>query len=278
MPVPLPVNNLILVIVCTGLSMVCYSQSFRSPQTAIYSGLGALSKSFQDVFSFAENPAGLNELQGISAGLYAERRFMLAELNQYVAAAHYGLVNSGIGIQMHYAGSSAYNESMAGLSYGRNLGKISLGLQFNYHKISISGYGSDGTYSADIAVIWQLTDKLRAGIQVINPVPVFFGPGKSEQYSSMYKLGMGFEFSGKCFLAGEINKETEKTVNVILAIQYGFSGKMYLKAGVNTDIGKPFAGVGWTLADFRLDVTGSYHPGLGFTPGMMVIFKNRKRK
>jgi hypothetical protein len=203
---------------------------------------------------------------------------MQAELNQYVAAVHYGLENSGIGLQAHYAGFSAYNESMACLSYGRNLGKISLGLQFNYHKISISGYGSDATYSADIAVIWQLTDKLRAGIQVINPVPVFFGPGKSEQYSSMYKLGMGFEFSEKCFLAGEIIKETEKTVNVVMAMQYQFSGKIYLKTGVNTDIGKPFAGVGWMVTDFRLDITGSYHPDLGFTPAMMLIFKSKKRK
>jgi hypothetical protein len=254
------------------------AQSVRSSLAFTDHGLGAFSKNFSDVFSLANNAAAATGAEGFSGGIFSERRFMLKELSHYhLIIAHYG-TNANIGLKLNYTGFADYNESAASLSYGRDLGKISIGIGFNYHKIDISGYGSASTYSADISVIWQLTEKLHAGVQALNPVPVFFGPGKTEQYASVYKLGMGYEISEKCFLAGEVCKETGKIVNVQLGLQYRLITRLSFRGGVNTDLGQPFAGIDWLFTNFRLCITGSYHPELGFTPSLMISFMKEKSK
>jgi hypothetical protein len=251
-------------------------QSAGSSSSFTGRGPGAFSKKFTDVFCMANNPASATGSESFSAGIYSERKFMLKELSQYNLVLAHSTTHANIGLKLHYSGFSDYNESSASLSYGRDLGKLRVGIRFNYHKISISGYGSTSTYSADMSVIWELTEKLRAGIQAINPVPVLFGPGKTEKYASLYKLGMGYELSDKCFLGGELNKETGKIINVQLLLQYRFAGMLSFRGGLNTDVGQPFAGIEWMLGDLRLGIDGSYHPDLGFSPALIVSFMKQK--
>ncbi|RYY66382.1 MAG: hypothetical protein EOO13_15845 [Chitinophagaceae bacterium] len=235
-------------------------------------GLGALSKKFADVFCLANNPAASMGAEGFSAGIYSERRFMLEELGQYNMVLAYAKSNSIIGAKLNYNGFSEYNESSASLVYGHDLGKLSVGIGFNYHKVTFQAYGAASTYSADLSLIMQLTEKLRAGIQAINPVPVFFGPEKTEKYPAIYKLGLGYEVSEKCFLAGELLKETGKTVNVQVGLQYRLVNSIIFRVGINTDVGRPFAGIDWIFNKLRLCISGSYHPDLGFTPALMIAF------
>jgi hypothetical protein len=267
---------ILIFFVSAWLQVDAMAQSVRSPLSFTDRGLGAFSKNFPDIFCFANNTAASTGAEGFSAGIYSERRFMLEELSQHQAVLAYSTTNANIGLKLHYTGFSDYNESCASLSYGRDLGKIRLGIGFNYHKINISGYGSASTYSADISVIWQLTEKLHAGVQAINPVPVFFGPGKAEQYASVYKLGMGYEVSEKCFLAGELSKETGKLVNVLLALQYRLITRLSFRGGFNTDVGQPFAGIDLGFTNLRLGIAGSYHPDLGFTPSLLISFMKQK--
>ncbi|RZM24020.1 MAG: hypothetical protein EOO88_24260 [Pedobacter sp.] len=258
-------------------SLLAGAQVFLSPQATSYTGLGAYSSNFRDLLSAADNPTALVSAPGMAAGVFGERRFMLAEMQHFAIAGRFSGKNAGVGVQVRYSGYSEYNETMAGLGYARDLGKIRIGAQVNYHHLSARGYGTAATYSADLAFTWELTDQVSAGIQVVNLVPVFFGPDKSEKLSSVYRLGTGYEISGKCYLAGEVSKETDKTVNVQLVVQYQFIQQLFLRLGLNTDVGRPFAGFGWAWKNLRLDVTGSYHPQLGFSPGMLFIFSNNPK-
>ena len=251
-------------------------QSASSSLSFAERGPGAFSKNFTDILCLANNPAASTGSEGFSAGIYSERRFMFKELSQYNLVFAHSTTHANIGVKLHYSGFSDYNESSASLSYSRDLGKLRVGIRFNYHKISISGYGSVSTYSADMSVIWQLTEKLRAGIQAINPIPVPFGLDKTEQYASLYKLGIGYEISDKCFLGGELYKETGKTVNVQLLLQYRLAGRLSFRGGLNTSVGQPFVGLEWFLKDLRLGIDGSYHPDLGFTPALMISFMKQK--
>ncbi|MHA4845227.1 hypothetical protein ACX0G7_13730 [Flavitalea antarctica] len=271
--------RMMLIFFCAGvLQPLAVAQSVRSPLAFTDRGAGAFSENFTDVFCLANNPAASAGAEGFSAGIYSERRFMLKELSKYHLVIAHAATNGNIALKMNHSGFSGFSESSASLSYGRDLGKIRLGIGFNYHRISISGYGSASTYSADVALIWQLTEKLHAGIHAINPVPVFFGPGKTEQYASVYKMGMGYEISEKCFIAGELWKETGKIVNVMFALQYRFIASLGVRGGFNTDVGQPFAGVDWVFGSIRLGISGSYHPDLGFTPSLLVCFMKEKGK
>jgi hypothetical protein len=254
------------------------AQSIKSAQSCTMSNLTAYSKSFVDAFSLCGNPAAATTNQGLSAGVAVEQRFMLKELSVYNIIIIDEFERSAIALQVSYGGFANYNESMCGLSYSRDLGKIRIGTRFNYHRLAAVGYGSASTFSADISLIWQLTEKLRAGIQAINPMPVMFGIDKSESYSSVYKLGLGYEVSEKCFLSMEAAKETAKSVNISFFLQYNLVERFHFRAGLNTDVGQPFLGIGWKLSGLRLYITGSYHPDLGITPGLTLLFSPKQHK
>jgi hypothetical protein len=272
------VREILLTILYTFCLLLIKAQSVRSPREAVYTGLGAFSKNFKDVFSFADNPAGFSEAAGFSAGVSGEKRFMLEGMNAYAASLQYAMKSSAVGFNSHFFGSAGFQESQLSLAYGKNLGKLNLGVQFNYHRISVPAYGADGTISADISLVWELTANLKAGVHVLNPVPVKFGAQEAEMINTVYKMGMGYEISDKVFLGAELFKESGKQVHVYFALQYQFLAKFFFQAGINTEKGKPYAGFGWAFRNLRLHINGSYHPQLGFTPGMMLLFNASKSK
>jgi hypothetical protein len=268
---------------CKGLVMSVFLFSFLfsngqllRPALNINDGSAVYSKNFADVIAGASDPAATIGREGFSAGIASERRYMLQELTAHMLAASYGTQRAGVGVQVQMSGSGGYSESMAGLSYARLLGKIILGVQFNYHRISVGGYGSAGTASADVSLIWDLTEKLRAGIQVMNPVPIAFGADKSEKYPSAFKLGVGYDVSGDCHLFVAVSKLTTGAADVNFGVHYSIRQKLFLRMMLHTDVKGPMVAAGWQLRFLRLFVTGSYHPELGFSPGLQLIFKQKK--
>jgi hypothetical protein len=51
------------------------------------------------------------------------------------------------------------------------------------------------------------------------------------------------------------------------------------RAGIETATSSAYFGIGLSLKSFRLDVTTGYHPQLGITPGLLLLFNfNNKGK
>lgn len=254
------------------------AQSLRYPIGAAYTGMNTCSKKFADAFSASVNPAVLCRLKDFSAGLYGERRFGLKELSFSSAIVAIPFQHSGVGVNLNYFGSSLYSETQAGLGYAKDLGKIAVGIRFNYHSIRIPTYGSDAAFTAELASIWQLTDQLVTTIQAVNPFGGKFGKNKNEKIASAYKAGIGYEVSSNVFFGAEIIKEQDRPAAVIAGIQYIIASRLFVRAGMNTDIPRPYLGFGWKWKDIRLDISGSYHLQLGFTPGVMILFRNETKK
>lgn len=255
------------------------AQTLRRPVAASYTGLGGYSLNHVDVFSFTANQASLAQLKNSAAGVYGERRFLLSELNNYIAAI--GLItNSGnFGVKANYSGFTDYNETQLGLAYGRKLGsKLDIGAQFNYNSVSIANdYGSATAISFELGTILHLTDKLNAGLHINNPIGGKFGKDQQEKLSSVYGFGIGYEASEKFFISTEIEKEEDQPVNVNAGFQYKFIPQLLVRAGMASATSSAWLGLGLTLKSFRLDVTTSYHPQLGITPGVMMLFNFKSK-
>jgi hypothetical protein len=275
-------RNLIPVLfVFTGLSSFhVQAQVLRRPVTAAYTGMGAYSALHVDAFSFTANQASLARLKNITAGVYGERRFMLIELNYYSGAFVLPTSSGNFGMKANYAGFTDYNETLLGLAYARNLGKkVDIGAQFNYNGIRIAGYGDASAISFEAGAILHLSEKLHTGIQVTNPVGGKFGKLREEKLPSIYSFGAGYDASDKFFISAAIEKEEDQPVNVIAGFQYKFIPQLMVRAGVSTATSSLWAGAGITLKSFRLDITAGYHPQLGVTPGLLLLFnipKNEK--
>lgn len=254
-------------------------QTVRRPVAAVYTGLGAYSINHIDVFSFTNNQASLAQLKNVSAGVYGERRFMLDELSLYQLAIAVPTKSGNFGIKAGYYGFSEYNESQIGLAYARDLGsKVDIGVQFNYNSVQISGYGNSSAVNFEIGTVLHLTDKLNAGIHAYNPVGGRFGKNAEEKLASVYTVGLGYEASDKFFISAEIEKEENQSVNVNAGMQYRFLPQVLARAGIATNTSNVYAGVGLFLKTFRIDVVASYHPQLGVTPGLLLIYDFKKKE
>lgn len=257
-----------------------HAQTLHRPVAAVYTGLGAYSTGHADVLSFTANQASLAQIKNSAVALYGERKFLLSELNSYTALVGIPSGPGCFGLKANYTGFTAYNETQLGLAYARKLGKkMDAGAQFNYNGISISsGYGNASALSFELGTVMHVSEKLHAGIHVNNPVGGKFGKN-GEKLSSVYTFGLGYEASEKFFVSTEIVKEEDRPVNINAGMQYKFIPRLLARAGISSAASSAWLGLGLTVRSFRLDISTNYHPRLGFTPGLLLLFElNRNKK
>src|SRR5205085_1797503 len=123
----------------------------------------------------------------------------------------------------------------------------------------------------ELGVIGHLTDKLNAGVHVYNPMGSKLSKQEDEKLGSAYTFGLGYEASDNFFVSSEISKEENEPINVTVGFQYNFMKQFFVRAGIATETTNSYAGAGIKWKNFRLDVSGSYHPQLGFSPGLLLI-------
>lgn len=254
-----------------------YSQSLRQPVAAPYIGLGAYSKYQNDVFSFTNNQAALAQVKEAGAGVYGERRFLLAATSLYAAAVAIPTSKGNFGVSMKYLGFKNFNESQLGVAYARSLGKkVAIGIQFNYYGYRVPAYNNASTINFELGAIVHLTEKLQAGVHVYNPVGGNLSK-TDEKITSAYKFGLGYDASDRFFVSAEIVKEENFPVNLNAGLQYRFQKAFFMRAGIASATSTGYAGVGVSWSNIRLDITGSYHPQLGITPGLLLIMNFGKK-
>jgi hypothetical protein len=253
------------------------AQTVRSPISAAYAGVGALSNNNVDVFCTAANQAALTKLKQASIGVYSEKRFLIKDLGFYDAAVAIPTRSGNFGFDGRYFGSADYNEAQVGLAYARSLGsKIDLGVQFDYYAVRIAGYGNASSVNFELGMILYLTDNLNAGLHLYNPLGSKLGKNGEEKLASIYSFGIGFEPSKSFFFSMELAKEEDKPPNVIAGLQYKLLPQLLARAGISTTTSLTYFGIGFQWKLMRLDATASYHPQLGISPGIMLLYNFTK--
>lgn len=254
-------------------------QTLRRPITAPYMGLGAYSFAHADVFSFTANQASLAQLKNFAVGIYSERRFFLSELNDCTVVAGAPTRSGNFGLKAAYSGFGDYNETQLGLACARRLGaKADLGIQFNYNGVRIAGYGSAAAISFEMGFIFHVNDKLHTGFHINNPVGGKFGKDRQEKLPSVYTTGFGYDASEKFFFSIELIKEEDQPVGAEAGFQYRFIPQLLIKAGLSSATSSCWIGLGLPLKSLRFDIITSYHPQLGITPGLLLLYKSPTSK
>lgn len=250
-----------------GVAAQSVSHSYNQGLT----GNGAYSTHFPDLFSFLNNSASLASVKQAGAGIYAENRYGLKELNKYVLTGICGMKGiGGIGAAISYEGNGDYNHSLFGLAYGKNLGRVKIGVRFNYNMIRMAGYGSVGAIGIELGSIWKITENFFSGIQIFNP--------RGEKLPAQYSLGAGYEISEQLFMYANIIKEENKVMNVQAGLQYIVATALYASVGINSATSSPCIVLGWQWKAMRISLAGSMHPQLGATTGLSIQFFGKNKK
>ena len=249
------------------------AQSLRSVVSMPYIGSSAYSTKQTDPFSFTVNQAALAQVKQAGIGIYGERRFLLADNSVYALATVIPTKLGNFGVQINYAGFQNFNEQKVGLAYGKTLGKkIDVGIQFNYYRYKIPAYSNASAINFEAGAIIHFSEKLNAGLHIYNPVGGNVVKTGDEKIASVYKFGLGYDASENFFVSTEIIKEEDQPVNVIGSFQYRFKKQFFARAGFKSDNNTGFAGAGYLFNNVRIDVAASYHPQLGISPGLLLMY------
>lgn len=267
----------LLLIIVLFRTLFLSGQTLHKAIASNYLGLGAYSLNHVDAFSFIANQASLAQISNATVAIYGERRFLLSELNNYTAVVALPTNSGNFGLKAGYYGFSDYNETQLGLAYGKKLGsKVDIGAQFNYNGIRISGYGSATAISFELGTVLHITDKLHAGVHIANPVGGKFGKDQQEKLASVFTTGLGYDASEKFFVSAEIEKEEDRPVNVNAGLQYKFIPQLLARVGISSATSSGWVGLGLAIKSLRIDITTSYHPQLGITPGLLLQFSPQR--
>lgn len=253
-------------------------QAVKSPVSSSFTLLNSFSKQHSDVFSFTNNTAALAHQKELSAGAYVENRYLLKALNLYSGVINVPTKQGNFGLDVDYFGEPNFNEYQLGLAYARPVGSnLDLGVQFNYYGYRIPGYQQASAVTFQLGAIAYLTDQLSVGIQIYNPIGGYLSKEHDEKLASLYQFGISYEPSESVIITGTVRKEEDRNINVIAGIFYQFDKRFFARAGIATENNSPFGAAGIAFKGFRIDLSVSYHPQLGFSPGFMFIYRKNKK-
>jgi hypothetical protein len=234
--------------------------------------MSAYSVRQSDVFSFTGNQAALASVKQAGVGVYGERRFMLEENSAYAVAVALPTSLGNFGLQVNYSGFENFNENKVGLAYGRSLGsKVDVGVQFNYYGYRIPVYGNASTVNFEAGAILHFSEKFHGGIHVYSPVAGKLDKTTDEKLASAYTFGLGLDASENFYVSTQVVKEEDKAVNVTGGVQYQFKKQFFARAGFISATESGYLGAGVKIKNMRLDISASFHPQLGITPGILLI-------
>jgi len=244
-----------------------------------YPSLNNFSTSQTDVYATKNYPAALAQLPNNSVALYAERKFMLAEMNVYTFTTGVKTQKGTFGLHGNYFGAAMFRQMNISLGYGLTVSeKIDVGAQFNYHSINqANGYGKTTSINASVGATFHLTDKMHLGLNVYNPTGSKWSKTDGEKLPAQYSLGVGYDVSTDVCFTAEIMKEENLPAGVKAGLHYRFAKQFFARAGVVTASSNWFAGVGFNVVKYRIDLACSYHPQLGITPGLLLLFEVGKK-
>jgi hypothetical protein len=270
-------KTLLCFVLIFSISFFSAAQIVRMPLTAMYSRVRAYSSAQNDALSFQGNQASLASIKDFSASVYCERRFMLKELAQYNGGFVFPTANGGFGLAAGYAGSIIFNESQVGLAYGRGMGRINFGVQFNYYQVKLRGYGNATSLNFEAGAICRINEKLNAGFHIYNPTGSRIGKDDEERLPVIYSIGFGYDTSEKFYVGVQLEKVEDQPSGLNASMQYNFAETLFARIGIATGTSSFHFGAGYSIDRFRVDVTACLHRQLGVSPGLMLNYNITKK-
>lgn len=269
-------KRFILLILFTFIVSTTFAHDFISPIGGRAAAMGGSSVASRGLWAIQNNPAGLAYLDKFSFGLYYENRWLLPETAYKSGALALPTRFGCIGLSFNQFGSSKYNENKFGLAYAKDFGPyLQMGLQLDYLLISVGDtYGRQSAITFELGLQSQVTEKLRLGTYIFNPVSFRLEQTlNQEKLPIVFRFGVAYQFSkdfvGQC----EIEKNTEhEGICLRGGIEYEAFRNFYLRAGVQTNPGMLTFGLGYALSFAKIDVAGQLHEVLGPSLQIGIVF------
>lgn len=249
----------------------------QSNHHSIYKGNFLFLPESGPALALTGNPGllGLNSVSLI--GLQSERRFLLDELSFHQFILVFPAGQASWAGSVHYFGSTNYNESSATVSYGRKLGKLCLGVQFDYQFTKAMTYESQSRLGARLGVVWSLADRLLTGIELRNPIHRKENGIDSKLLPFEMNWFLNLLLSDQAGLGIRVEKGAQLPAVISVAILYQPVQSVRCRTGILTTGFSPWLSVEFQFKQLYLTIQTTYHTQLGVTPGMSLVYQLTKK-
>ena len=269
-------KKLTLIVILILTTSTAFAYDFIHPFGGRAAAMGGTSVASRGLWAMQNNPAGMANLDKISLGLYYENRWMLPETAYKCGAFALPTKFGCLGLSFNQFGSSKYNENKFGLAYAKDFGRyLQIGLQLDYLLLKIGNdYGKFSAVTFEMGIQSQVTDKLRLGTYIFNPVNFSFEQTLNhEKLPIVMRFGMAYQFTKDFIGQCEIEKNTEREgVSLRGGLEYEAVKNLYIRAGAQSNPGILTFGVGYAIRFAQVDVAAQLHNELGASIQIGMIF------
>ena len=218
-----------------------------------------------DVWAIFYNVAGLSDLKSREISFfYTPGQFGLSELTKSTLAIGFPgrLGVFGIGIRSY--GFALYHEVSWTASYANKVSGLSVGINLNYHTVSIQNYGSSGTIGIDAGVLLEFSRYVRWGIAARNVNSPTIGESR-EPLPQTFSAGFAYLPTQRLSLTLDYVKETDFDASSKFGFEYRIIDAVALRVGVSDRPTEYAGGIGIQYGIVTIDYAFFMHQELGVT-------------
>jgi hypothetical protein len=243
-------------------------------------GMGGVSVATVDFWAMQNNQAIMPFYGKMAVGVYYDNRFLLKE----TSTAAMGFVfpatkkNDYFGFSLNHYGGHNFGNLQAGFAYSKSFANVvSFGLQFDYlyNYFGDAAYGHRSGFTFEAGMYGQITPDFSVGFHLYNParLKMITYNDVKEYIPTLLRLGFAYNFKKKCIVGLDIEKNLETKMQYLAGIEYIFSDYFILRGGVRLPDFSFSLGMGTVVKNMAIDMALSYHPQLGISPQITVLYK-----
>jgi hypothetical protein len=227
-----------------------------------------------DVYSVGNNQAGLAWLEDAAIGISALQYYGFEDATSLWLVTALPTKSGTFGLSAQYNGDKNFNQTKAGLAYGRKLGEsFSAGVQLDYCHTRVTELGTGSALTFEAGLQFRPIDQLIAAARVFNPVAANMGEAfPSEQLPTLFSVGLAYLPSDIFTLAIEAEQQLNNSMNLKTGFEYRIIEELAIRGGYMSSPAQFTAGFGVYWKDLRIDGAAQFHPQLGMTPSFALQY------
>ena len=202
---------------------------------------------------------------------------MLAETGMTELVMGFPLFNGFAGCHAQWAGGALYKEYAVTAAYALSLSKkLIVGANILYQGAVAQGFDRSSFIQGGLGVLFKTTPAVSIGLRVQSTI---MGGSKNASHAEgrfFMAWGMGCDINKQVHLMFEISYDQDFPVICTGALIYDITDRFDIRMAARTDTRSGFLSAGFQTGKFRLCVSGSYQPVLGYTPAAAILYQSNQ--
>ena len=242
-------------------------------------GMGGAATAVSDFWSVYNNQAAMSFYGKTAAGIYYDNRYLLRE----TSTASFGFIfplkngSDAFGTSLCHYGGGNYGELKVGLAYSKSFASVfSFGLQFDYllNYFKEATYGKRSGFTFETGIYGQVTKNFSLAFHVYNParLKMVTYNNITEYIPTVLRLGLAYTFPQKCLIGFDIEKNLDTKMQYHAGVEYIVHQYVTLRGGLRFPDFSFSLGFGTQYKNLSIDFASSYHPSLGYSPQLGLVY------